>query len=472
MASRSPNDLQHPPTTRQELYDRIKESSKAQVIEAEMVRYGFWTTAPPTDPKSDAARIKQIRRELKAAETEASRTRNIDKTLKAQRTQRMKDARARREETKARRIAASKARAEAWAQRKETEILYLGAGVSTGLSDFRADEAKLAAVGLPHFPTALSLAAAMGITVAELRFLAFHRKVSRTSHYQRFEIPKKSGGKRLISAPMPRLKAAQAWVLETILSRVPVHDAAHGFRTARSIVTNAQPHVGAGLVVNMDLKDFFPTITHRRVLGVLRGLGYSHAIATILALLCTEPRITAVEMDGQRWFIARGERVLPQGAPTSPALTNILCRRLDQRMSGLAAKLSMAYTRYADDMTFSGGDDAPVGVLLGVTAKIVADEGLVIHPDKTRVMRRGRRHEVTGVVVNEKLSVDRRMVRRLRAVLYQIEQSGPEGKHWDGEEDNLLLTVFGYANFVRMVDPARGEPLAARARALLERYGA
>lgn len=474
MASRSPNNLTHPPTSRQELYDRIKESSKDEVIREEMIRYGFWADADDdksTDPKSDKARLKQIQRELAALQTEVSRTADVDKLLKAQRTQRMKDARERRVETKARRIAEAKARAEAWQQRKATEIVYLGAGVSSGLSDYTADEARLSAAGLPHFPTAASLAEALGVDLGELRFLAYHRKVSRISHYQRFDIPKKTGGTRRISAPMPRLKAAQHWVLQAILSRVPVHTAAHGFRPDHSIVTNAAPHVGAGLVVNMDLQDFFPTITYRRVLGVFRRLGYSHAIATILALLCTEPRVTEVTMDGERWFIGRGERFLPQGAPTSPALTNILCQRLDKRLSGLSGKLSLAYTRYADDLTFSGAGSAPVGTLLGMVEKIVTDEGLVLHPDKTRVMRKGRRHEVTGIVVNEKLSVDRRMVRRLRAVLHQIEQDGPAGKHWGGIEDGVLEAVFGYANFVRMVDPQRGEPLAARARALLERYG-
>jgi RNA-directed DNA polymerase len=472
MASRSPNDLKHPPTSRQDLYDRIKSSSKTSVIMEEMIRYGFWPKpgSTKTSKSADAARLKQVQRELAAAQTEASRTADIDKLLKAQRTQRMKESRERREETRTRRIAESKVRAATWQRRKAREIVYLGAGVSTGLSDNTADTAKLAAAGLPHFPDAAALATAMGVSLGELRFLAFHRKVSRVSHYRRFEIPKKTGGTRKISAPMPRLKAAQHWVLEHILSKVPLHEAAHGFRPGRSIVTNAAPHVGTGVVVNMDFKDFFPTITYRRVLGVLRGLGFSHAIATILTLLCTEPRITAVELDGQRLYVARGERFLPQGAPTSPVLTNILCRRLDRRLTGLSEKLSMTYTRYADDLTFSGADRMAVGTLLGMVEKIVTDEGLVLHPDKTRVMRRGRRHEVTGVVVNEKLSVDRRMVHRLRAVLHQIERSGPVGKHWGGHEDDVLEAVFGYANFVRMVDPRAGEPLVARARALLVKH--
>src|SRR5262249_14930317 len=156
------------------------------------------------------------------------------------------------------------------------------------------DDARLGAAGLPLVHRAEELAGAMGITVGELRFLSYSRRVSAVSHYKRFQVPKKGGGLRQISAPMPRLKRAQEWVLRNILDRVPVHDAAHGFRRGRSIVSNAAPHAGADVVVNLDLKDFFPTITYRRVRGVFRKLGYSEQVATILALLCSEPEVDAV----------------------------------------------------------------------------------------------------------------------------------------------------------------------------------
>src|SRR5262249_12338200 len=145
----------------------------------------------------------------------------------------------------------------------------------------------------------------------------------------RFKIPKKTGGERLISAPMPRLKKAQYWILDNILRRVEVSDSAHGFLTGRSIVSNARPHVGADLIINLDLKDFFPTVSYKRVKGLFKSLGYSESAASVLGLICTEPDVEEVELDGKRYFVALTDRHLPQGAPTSPSITNILCRRLD-----------------------------------------------------------------------------------------------------------------------------------------------
>src|SRR5207248_389215 len=131
-----------------------------------------------------------------------------------------------------------------------------------------ADQDKLRRLGLPVLADAAQLAAAMGIPVGELRFLSFARRTSTVNHYRRFQIPKKTGGLRLISAPMPRLKRAQEWVLRNILEKVAIHDAAHGFRQGRSIVSNAAPHAAAEVVVNLDVEHFFPTITFRRIKGV------------------------------------------------------------------------------------------------------------------------------------------------------------------------------------------------------------
>ena len=141
---------------------------------------------------------------------------------------------------------------------------------------------------------------------------------------------------------MPRLKAAQEWVLRNVLDRVEAHDAAHGFRAGRSIVTNAEPHVGADAVVNLDLEDFFPSIGYRRVRGVFRAIGYSEAAATVFALLCTAADVEEVELDGERYYVEVSERRLPQGAPSSPAITNVLCRRLDRRLAAIAADLGFA----------------------------------------------------------------------------------------------------------------------------------
>jgi retron-type reverse transcriptase len=384
----------------------------------------------------------------------------------------MAEARRKRQETKERRLRERAERKAAWAERKTREIGYLGDGVSSGLGDHASDAGKLRALGIPVVATAAELAAAMKIEVGELRFLAYARSTSRVTHYVRFEIPKRTGGTRLISAPMPRLKAAQHWVLRNILDPLDCHDAAHGFRLQRSIVSNAEPHVGADVVVNVDLKDFFPSVDYKRVKGVFRGLGYGEEVAILLALLCTEPQVVTVELDGERYHVAISDRALPQGAPTSPAITNRLCRRLDARLAGAARSHGFRYTRYADDLSFSArGDGARrVGKMLAQAKYIAEDEGFTIHEKKTRVFRKGRRQEVTGLVVNDRVSVNRETLRRFRATLFQIEKDGPEGKHW-GQCDDVASAVFGFANFVCMVDPERGAPLRKRALAIYERYG-
>ena len=210
---------------------------------------------------------------------------------------------------------------------------------------------------------------------------------------------------------------------------------------------------------------------YKRVKGVFRSLGYSEKIATILALLCTEPEVDEVEMDGRSYYVAKGARVLPQGAPTSPSITNILCRRLDVRLQGLAQKYGFTYTRYADDLSFSAKGAARENLtkLLGNVRRIIKDEGFVIHPDKLRIMRKGSRQEVTGVVVNQKPNICRKKVRNFKALLFQVEKDGIEGKHWQGS-DNLLASIKGYAHYIAMVNPELGKPLAERVEAILIKH--
>lgn len=464
------------PRTRQELYDRIRETSKDEFILEEMVRLGFWPARGeiPRDPADEIRRRGEVEREIAALHTEQARLHNVDALRKELRKRRLAESRKKQQETKERRERERIERAKAWAERKQHEILYLGAGVSGGLRKGAAgDVNKLKKFGLPEIATAEQLAQALQIPVGRLRFLAYARKTARVTHYVRFTIPKKSGGTRLISAPLPRLKRVQRWILDNILARLPIEDCAHGFVTKRSIVTNATAHMKPAVLVNLDLKDFFPTVTYPRVKGMFQGLGYSEEAATILALLTTEPDVDEVELDGVTHFVARGERHLPQGSPASPAITNVLCRRMDKRLRGMARMLGFAYTRYADDLTFSSpSKDADVGRLLRRVRFVLRQEGFTEHEGKTRVLRRGRRQEVTGIVVNTKPSVPRDVLRRFRALLFQLEKDGPQGKRWAGRENERTLpAAVGFAAYVTMVDPARGKPLLQQARRIARKHG-
>ncbi len=470
-----------PPRNRQELYARIAQGGKDEVIFDEMVRLGFWPPVPPpSDPPDEMHRIQQLRTQLTALRTQAASLKNVAQLEKDLKKQRMADSKRKREENKQKKLAL-RAQSRGQTQDKKTrELTYLGAHVSAGLGptpDRRvSDLAKLTAARLPAANTALELASAMKLSLGALRFLAFSREVSTTSHYHRFTIPKKTGGVRLISAPHKRLKAVQHWILARVLEPLALAEQAHGFVAGRSTVTNALPHLGAAVVVNVDLKDFFPTVTYRRVKGLFKKLGYSEEVATVLGLLCSEPDITEAELDGTRYFVARGPRRLPQGAPTSPAITNVLCRRLDRRLTGWAKKHGFTYTRYADDLTVSSKDSAaPVGAMLAFMRKLVHTEGFAIHPDKIRVVRKGRRQEVTGVVVNSKPGVPRDELRRFRALLHHVKKDGPAGKTWgsakaDGTGADLLTVALGYASYVAMVDKTKGDALRATVVALKAKY--
>ncbi|MFB2918281.1 reverse transcriptase family protein [Aerosakkonema funiforme] len=461
------------PRTRQELYDRIRQTSREEVILEEMIRLGFWPAQGemPQDPADEIRRRGEIQKELSDLYKQ-NRQLNDENLLKKQLyKQRLAESRRKRQETKERRERERLERAEAWRQKKQQDIVYLGDRVSGGLNYTDCDEQRLQSYGLPIYATAEQIATAMGITMGQLRFLAFSRKTSPISHYIRFRIPKKTGGDRIISAPMPRLKKAQHWILNNILAKVELHNAAHGFRPGRSIVSNAQPHIGAEVVINFDLKNFFPSISYQRVKGLFISLGYSEAAATIFSLLSTEPDIEEVELDGKTYYVALSDRHLPQGAPTSPAITNILCRRLDRRLSQMAENLGFTYTRYADDLTFSASGDRRRHIcnVLRRTESIVEHEGFTINEEKTRILRNSRQQDVTGVIVNDKPNIDKKTLKRFRATLYQIEKDGLEGKRW-GNSSDLIASIQGFANFVAMVNPELGAEFKEQVKRIREKY--
>lgn len=462
------------PRTRQELYDRIREIGREEFILEEMIRYGFWPEEGeiPEDPADEIRRRGQLEQQLQQLRQENARLYNQKQLRQEAHKQRLAESRRKQQETKQRRELERQKRAEAWQQQKENDIIYLGENVSGGLNNTEGNSDRLQTYNLPILNTAQEIATAMNITVGELRFLAFSRPTSTISHYIRFKIPKKTGGDRQISAPMSRLKNTQTWILDNILCNIPLHQAAHGFRAAHSILTNAEPHVGADVVINFDLKNFFPSVSYRRVKGLFYSLGYSEAAATIFALLCTEPDIEEVELDGQTYYVALTERHLPQGSPASPAITNIMCRRLDKRLTEMATELGFVYTRYADDLTFSASGDSLRHIcnIFRRTESIVSHEGFTINQEKTRIIRRkSSQLEVTGVVVNERPTISKKELKRFRATLYQIEKDGPQGKRW-GNGDDVMAAIEGFANFVAMVNPEKGGELVGQVKRIKQKY--
>lgn len=323
--------------------------------------------------------------------------------------------------------------------------------------------AALGAQGLPAIASVAELCAWLGCDAKGLARLM--RPGTRTgSAYVEFEIPKAKGGTRRIAAPRRALRQAQRKILDEILAKVPQHDAAHGFVAGRSTVSNARPHLGAALVVKTDLKDFFPTVHYRRVAGLFVALGYGEAVAAALAALTTyRPQLD----DGR--VVWPG--VLPQGAPTSPALANLACRRLDVRLTKLAAKYGASYTRYADDLTFSFAE-APsiaVGRFLWWVDGICQQEGFVEHPGKRKLLRKKTQQRVTGVVVNEALHVPRADRRRFRAILHNCKKQGLPSQAKG--RDDFAAYLAGYAAYVTMVQPELGRAWAAEVAALLEEAG-
>ena len=241
--------------------------------------------------------------------------------------------------------------------------------------------------------------------------------------YQTFTIKKKSGADRTINSPIKGLKSilrSLNFILQCICEP---HEAATGFVLNKSIVDNAKKHVGKNYVLNIDLKDFFHTFDRNRVkMGFMYEpfnlSGDKEPLAFLLASLCTHP----LDIDGEE------KTVLPQGSPTSPTLSNILCKKLDHRLTGFANRFGATYTRYADDITFSSPHNIYADEEFKKELKriIEEDQKLIINPKKTRLQKAGFRQEATGLIVNDKVNVRRRYVKQIRMWLYYWEKYGYE----------------------------------------------
>jgi hypothetical protein len=313
----------------------------------------------------------------------------------------------------------------------------------------------------------------LGLPAEQLDWLADMRRTHERTlqvplqHYRYAFVDKRAGGLRLLEAPKPRLKAIQRRILHEILSRVPVHDCAKGFVAGRSCLNGAQVHAGETVVATFDLAQFFPSLGHARVHGLFRTLGYPKDVARRLTGLCTTitPRDVYLRLppsdrpaDPIRPLF--GLPHLPQGAPTSPALANLLAFRLDIRLHGLARAAGANYTRYADDLAFSGGYSFArrLDGFQEAVGCIALEEGFALNPTKTRIMPRSARQRVTGVVVNAHCNVARPDFDELKATLHNCVRDGVASQNRAGLPD-FRRHLDGRVVWVEQVNPSRGNKL-------------
>ena len=298
---------------------------------------------------------------------------------------------------------------------------------------------NLISLNLPVIFDKEHFAALVGMETTELGGMMSHLE---EKYYRKAEIEKRNGGTRELLIPAMRLRLVQRWILKNILYNIQISDYAMGFRKKHSIATNAEPHIGKKCIVNMDLKDFFPSITQRQVFQVFYYYGYTIGVSYLLSRLCTY------------------EGIVPQGAPTSPYLSNIICLKLDKRLSKLAEKYEADYTRYADDMTFSGGQGLKK-IIVPVT-KIVEDEGFTVNERKTRVQFEHQRQEVTGVNVSGgKITVDKQYKKKIFQEIYYCKKYGPSNhlKHIKCNKRFYKEHMYGKAYYVHMIEPEVGKEI-------------
>jgi RNA-directed DNA polymerase len=328
---------------------------------------------------------------------------------------------------------------------------------------------------LPVIESVGDLAAWLSLSPAELEWFADLKGLGdklrnpKLQHYHYRILLKRSGGVRLIESPKSRLKDLQRRILSGILNRIPAHQAVHGFVKQRSIVTFAAPHVGKDVLLRLDLQDFFPTFPAARVQALFRTLGYPELVADLLGGLCTNSvhrdvwSVRPAEMDAMQWHEARvlyARPHLPQGAPTSPAVANLTAYRLDCRLFGLAKSASADYTRYADDLAFSGHDTFRRAVerFSAHAAAIALEEGFSVNFRKTRIMRQGVRQHLAGIVVNQHASLPRSDLKLLEATLTNCVRFGPESQNRAALSD-FRAHLEGRIGFVEMVSSLKGRRL-------------
>ncbi len=278
---------------------------------------------------------------------------------------------------------------------------------------------------------------------------------------------------RLLEIPGPLLKSVQRRILGHVLTPIPAHPAAHGFVPGRSAVTHARRHAGATWVVTADLRTFFASLGALRVRGIFATAGYPEAVSALLTGLCTVPTPRGVlaqmppggdDADGcgsmARTDLRARLRIphLAQGAPTSPALSNLIAHGLDRRLTGWAEHWGATYSRYADDLAFSGIGTRPGPGFVRMLHRIIVDEGFEPATEKLRNRGPGSSHRVTGIVINTHPNLSRSEHDRLRATLHDAAIHGPQAANRDAHPD-FRAHLEGRVAWAEQLNPVRGHRL-------------
>lgn len=321
---------------------------------------------------------------------------------------------------------------------------------------------------LPDLPTVHDLAQWLNLPLERLEWLSPAIPLG-AEHYRYQLQAKRTGGLRLLEIPKVELKRVQRAIHAGLLRHIPVHEAVHGFVAHRSVATHAAQHAGKAVVIRFDLQDFFGSIRAAQVTALWRTLGYPPGVAKCLAALCTHRTAERVvqrlrDDGGLDWWGAKRLRAahLPQGAPSSPTLANLCAFGLDLRLEGLAWVFGATYSRYADDLVFSGSEALrrQFRALEAWVAAIARDEGFTLHPGKTRCLPQHRQQRMTGVVVNAHPNTPRRDYDRLKACLHQCVHRGPASQN-SAQLADFRGHLLGRIVWVKQFNAARAEKLMA-----------
>jgi RNA-directed DNA polymerase len=324
--------------------------------------------------------------------------------------------------------------------------------------------------GVPILHTVSELAEFLEVPLHDFQWFADRRGLQlretkeQLHNYTYRWIPKRDGSFRLLEQPKPRLKHLQRAILQRIVGMIPLHEAAHGFVAGRSVVSAALPHASQRVVLRFDIQNFFGSVGAGRVFGIFRTCGYPEAVAHALTGIVTNRVPHHVIAQRRKRSEASGPWLrtphLPQGAPTSPALANLAAIGIDRRMVGLANKYHAAYTRYADDLFISGGQQllARSKAFCALSESLVSDEGFRIHPGKTLLMTNAGQQHILGLVVNDQPAVARSEFDNLRATLHNCIQTSPELQSRNRTVD-FRSQLLGRIGWVTSTNPQRGARL-------------